>query len=73
MPESKSKNKIEKQLSSWYYGQKNNYFKTKKLLNSENITKLWDKFIDKYKTYFSIDDNENWLTNYNNVILIFFS
>jgi len=69
MPEFKSKNNIEKQLSSWYYGQKNNYKKHKILLNSEKIKQLWIEFIDKYKIYFPIDDNEIWIKNYNNVII----
>ena len=69
MPDLKSKDKIEKQLSSWYYGQKNNYSKYKKLLKNDNITKLWIEFINKYKIYFPIDDNEIWTNNYNDVII----
>ena len=69
MPEIKSKIIIEKQLSSWYYGQKNNYFKNKKLLNDENITKLWIEFIEKNKIYFPTNDNEIWIKNYNDVII----
>ena len=69
MPELKSKNIIIKQLSSWYYGQKNNYNKNKKLLNNDHITKLWEEFIEKNKIYFPIDDNEIWMKNYNDVIL----
>jgi hypothetical protein len=64
-----AENIIEKQISSWYYGQKNNYKKHKQLLNNENITKLWIEFIDKYKQYFPDDDIENWLKNYNDVII----
>ena len=69
MPELRSKNIIVKQLSSWYYGQKNNYNKNKKLLNNDNITKLWEEFIEKNKIYFPIDDNEIWMKNYNDVII----
>jgi superfamily II DNA or RNA helicase len=69
MPELKSKNIIIKQLSSWYYGQKNNYNKNKQLLNNDHITKLWEEFIEKNKIYFPIDDNEIWMKNYNDVIL----
>ena len=51
-PDHKSSNKIEKQLSSWYYGQKNNYSKYKKLLKNDNITKLWIEFIINIKYIF---------------------
>ena len=69
MPDTKSNNKIEKQLSSWYYGQKNNYKKNKTLLNSETITKLWEEFIEKINIYIPEDDIENWNKNYNGVLV----
>ena len=69
MPDTKSNNKIEKQLSSWYYGQNNNYKKNKILLNSEKITKLWEEFIEKIKIYIPEDDIENWNKNYNDVLV----
>ena len=69
MPSNRSSNKLEEQLSVWYYGQKNNYKKNKKLLNCEKITKLWEEFIEKYKIYIPEDDIENWNKNYNDVLL----
>jgi ribosomal RNA-processing protein 8 len=54
-----SKNTEEKQLRSWIGTQMKNYKKQSQIMKYKEIRETWADFIDKYKTYFTSNE-EQW-------------
>jgi superfamily II DNA or RNA helicase len=61
-PANKSKNIEERVIGQWLIGQICNYKNNKGIIKNENIRKIWEGFIDKYKIYF-INSYDEWLCN----------
>jgi polyhydroxyalkanoate synthesis regulator protein len=64
VPSRKSKDKNIKQLSEWISHQQRNYKNKKKIMKNNEIRKLWEEFIEKYKKLFK-NNEENWNENLN--------
>jgi hypothetical protein len=60
------KNIETKKLGGWFQHQLHNYKNNKDLMKNENIRKLWEEFIDKYKEYF-LTNTEIWFKTLNNL------
>jgi superfamily II DNA or RNA helicase len=58
-PSCTDKNIIIKKYGKWIVDQKLNYKKRKNIMNSENIIKIWEKFMCDYRQYF-LDNEEIW-------------
>ena len=61
-PSAKHKNKEIKTLGKWLSHQQTNYKNKEHIMKDTNIIKIYEEFIEKYKTYFQSNE-EIWLNN----------
>ena len=59
-PSTTNKNIEIKKLGSWLSNQQHNYKNTEYNMKDEEIKKIWEEFINKYKKYF-LSNDEEWL------------
>jgi hypothetical protein len=64
-PSATDKNTEIKKMGRWIKTQQQNYTHKKHIMKDEKIRKIWEKFVNKYKEYFS--DEEHWKNMLNNV------
>ena len=64
LPSKESKDNNIKILGNWIASQKNKYKNNIEIMKNEEIKKLWEEFIEKYKEYFK-SDIEKWKENLN--------
>jgi superfamily II DNA or RNA helicase len=65
-PSTKDKNKDIKQIGKWLQYQQSKYKNNEQNMKDENIRKLYEKFIEKYKVYFQSNE-DIWIDTLNQV------
>ena len=66
LPSTTDKDKNIKKIGKWLLRQKEYYRYNKYIMRNQEIKKLWDNFIEKYKEYFK-SDIEKWKENLNKI------